>query len=582
METGYRVLRDAYIRRRLEGVDFEAAQAELGFRSSRVESWELKIAEVLRDGDRHHLQHDAAVENLFWDCYASTLSASDAAKAAGIGRSTAYRWLRGRFFGLRDQGCRRAAVAATLGVDAVLAARWDQARASRDAGVRRRLAHVDRQTLRRARRHAAEGEYLSGAQKRRAERDTRYWQLLGSGLTNTQACKILGVSRRTGTLIRRRRSRQGRAGSQRSQLRPAAAVPGSAGTGSSSTCSRYLTLAERTQIADLRRLGRSIRQIAAELARPPSTVKRELDRNRDQQGRYLPHAADAAATARRRRPRPSKLAGNPRLRRTVQRKLNRCWSPEQIAGWLRRRHPDDPAMQLCHETIYQALLKPTDSDGVHHGALDKRYCAKLRTGRRVRRERWRTQTRKPPAVQDMTPISARPAHVSTNAEAGHWEGDLIVGTSSMSAMVTLRERKTQYGIVVNLPDEHTAVAVNTAVATAFADLPAHLKKTLTWDQGVEMARHRDLAAATGIAIYFADRCSPWQRGANENYNGLLRQYFPKATDLSVHTPEHVRHVVDEVNSRPRKKLGYRTPAQLFQAEKRRQPRQDTPTPRPLR
>ena len=155
-----------------------------------------------------------------------------------------------------------------------------------------------------------------------------------------------------------------------------------------------------------------------------------------------------------------------------------------------------------------------------------------------------------------------------------------MGTSSMSAMVTLRERKTQYGIVVNLPNDHTAATVNAAIVTAFAALPPHLKKTLTWDQGVEMARHRDLAATTGVAIYFADRCSPCQRGANENYNGLLRQYFPKATDLSVHSHEHVRHVVDEVNSRPRKKLGYRTPAQLFQAEKRRQQRQDILAPSP--
>jgi transposase, IS30 family len=296
---------------------------------------------------------------------------------------------------------------------------------------------------------------------------------------------------------------------------------------SPSTTSGYLTLAERIQIADLLGLGRSIRQIAAELGRLPSTVKRELDRNRDQQGRYLPHAADAAAAARRRRPRACKLACNPRLRRTVQRKLNRRWSPEQIAGWLRLHHHDDPSMRLCHETIYQALLKPTDSDGCHDGALDKRYCAKLRTGRRIRRERWRTQTPKPPAVQDMTPISQRPAHLSTKAEAGHWEGDLIVGTSSMSAMVTLRERKTQYGLVVNLPNDHTAVSVNAAIVTAFAALPAHLKRTLTWDQGVEMARHRDLAATTGVAIFFADRCSPCSAARTRITTACSASIFPK-------------------------------------------------------
>ena len=172
----------------------------------------------------------------------------------------------------------------------------------------------------------------------------------------------------------------------------------------------------------------------------------------------------------------------------------------------------------------------------------------------------------------MTMIDQRPAEVETKQQAGHWEGDLIVGIGSASAMMTLRERTTHYGIVINLPIDHTAESVNAAAITAFAPLPPHMKRTLTWDQGVEMARHRDLAAATGVKIYFAERYSPWQRGANENYNGLLRQYFPKGTDLSVHSDAHVTAVMHELNTRPRKTLGYDTPAARFRAEAhRRQP-----------
>jgi IS30 family transposase len=178
-------------------------------------------------------------------------------------------------------------------------------------------------------------------------------------------------------------------------------------------------------------------------------------------------------------------------------------------------------------------------------------------------------------VRDMTMIGQRPAEAGTRQQAGHWEGDLIVGAGSASAMMTLRERKTRYGIVASLPADHTTETVNAAATAAFAPLPPHMKRTLTWDQGVEMARHLDLAAATGISIYFAGRCSPWQRGANENYNGLLRQHFPKGTDLSVHSAAHVEAVMRELNTRPRKTLGYDTPAARFRAEARH-PQPDTP------
>jgi transposase, IS30 family len=220
-------------------------------------------------------------------------------------------------------------------------------------------------------------------------------------------------------------------------------------------------------------------------------------------------------------------------------------------------------MQLSPETIYRALLVP-GGRGLH-----KRYCAKLRTGRRIRKSRWLTRSGHGATVRNMTMIDQRPPEVETKQQVGHWEGDLIVGVKSASAMITLRERKTQYGIILNLPLDHTAQSVNTATIKAFAPLPPHMKRTLTWDQGVEMARHQELTAATGVDIYFAERSSPWQRGANENFNGLARQYFPKGTDLSVHTTEHVAAVTHELNTRPRKSLGYNTPQARFQAETRR-------------
>jgi IS30 family transposase len=303
-------------------------------------------------------------------------------------------------------------------------------------------------------------------------------------------------------------------------------------------------------------------RIAAELGRSPSTIKRELDRHRDEQGRYLPQTADHAARVRRRRPRQHKLIAHPALRRLVQRKLNRCWSPDEISGWLRLTHPEDGSMQWCPETIYRALLVP-GGEGLH-----KRYCRKLRTGRRIRKSRWLTRSGHGSVVRNMTMIDQRPAAVETKQQVGHWEGDLIVGVGSASAMMTLRERKTHFGIIVNLPVDHTASSVNAAAIAVFASMPAHMKRTLTWDQGVEMARHQDLATATGVKIYFAERSSPWQRGANENFNGLARQYFPKGTDLSIHTSAHVTAITRELNARPRKTLDYQTPASRFRAETR--------------
>jgi transposase, IS30 family len=467
--------------------------------------------------------------------------------------ATAYRWWRQRFVRLRQEGLSARAVARVLRVPSIRVKTWESRRRRAAQRAQRERTAADRQAVRQSARHA---ELLLRRRAPRSDveiRDTQYWQLMRSGMTNTAACKILGVTRRTGSQIRAR---------YRRQTMPAQrAVPPSG---------RYLSLRERLQIADLLRLGCSMRAIAHQLGRSPSTIKRELDRHRDEHGRYLPQSADHAARQQRHRPRQHKLVANPQLRKLVQRKLNRCWSPDQISGWLRLTYPDDPTMCLCPETIYRALLVPGGPD------LHKRYCAKLRTGRRIRKSRWLTRPGHGAAVQNMTMIDQRPVEVETKQQAGHWEGDLIVGIKSASAMITLRERKTHYGIIVNLPHNHTADSVNKATIAAFAPLPPHMKRTLTWDQGVEMARHHQLSTATGIDIYFADRSSPWQRGANENFNGLARQYFPKGTDLSIHTTKHVKAVTHELNTRPRKSLGYHTPQTRFQAEIRRLP--DTPTP----
>jgi IS30 family transposase len=540
-ETGYRWLRESFLALRDEGLSSAEAQARLGVVSARVAVWDRERAERPIDG-RHHLQVPVDVEEGFWSHYLAGVSLDDAARSVGVGRSTAYRWLKRRFMGLRAEGFSARVAGRRVRVVAARSAAWENERKQDLEKARAERGVAERRARREALRHV---EQLMAPRKRTKveQREERYWELMRQGMTNTAACKLLGVSRRTGGLIRQRHRHQ--TATQARTVAPSG---------------RYLSLRERLQIADLLRLGVSMRQIAADLGRAPSTVKRELDRHRDIQGRYMPQSADHAAELGRRRPREHKLNAEPRLRKLVQRKLNRCWSPDEIAGWLPLAYPTDPSMRLCPETIYRALLVP-GGKGLH-----KRYCSKLRTGRRIRKSRWLTRSGHGSVVRNMTMIDQRPAEVETRQQAGHWEGDLIVGVGSASAMMTLRERKTQFGIIVNLPVDHTAASVNDAVIKALAALPAHMKRTLTWDQGVEMARHQELATSAGIDIYFAERCSPWQRGANENFNGLARQYFPKGTDLSVHSDDHVDAVTAGLNARPRKNLGYLTPAAKFRAD----------------
>jgi IS30 family transposase len=301
-----------------------------------------------------------------------------------------------------------------------------------------------------------------------------------------------------------------------------------------------------------------VREIARRIGRPASTVSRELARNSTgQRGRYRAGKAQAEADRRAGRPKQRRLATNLPLRKQVQERLEENHSPQQVARRLRREFPNDPEMWVSHESIYQALYVQG------RGGLRRELTTHLRTGRTLRRPRRRPGERRG-RIPGMVMISERPAEVEDRAVPGHWEGDLILGsTASGSAIGTLVERATRYVILLHLPGDHTALAVQEAMVTAMADLPATLRRTLTWDQGKEMANHARIAAATGLDIYFCDPHSPWQRGSNENTNGLLRQYFPKGTDLSFHGPGILENVADELNRRPRKTLDWATPAEAL-------------------
>ncbi len=327
---------------------------------------------------------------------------------------------------------------------------------------------------------------------------------------------------------------------------------------------RRLTFAEREEIALLKAGGAGVRQIARAVGRPASTVSRELARNTSGD-RYRATTAQQRADQAARRPKPSKLATSLRLRRWVQDRLEDKLSPEQIAGRLRVEFPDDEEMRVSHEAIYQALFVQG------RGALRRELTASLRTGRALRKPRAmgraEKSVRQRDRIKDMVMISERPAEVADRAIPGHWEGDLITGKENRSAIGTLVERTTRFTMLLHLPDigpgSHGAAAVEKAMVEAMADLPEFLRLSVTWDQGIEMANHLRIAAATDLDIYFCDPASPWQRGTNENTNGLLRQYFPKGTDLSFHGPGILANVARELNNRPRKTLGFHTPAEAF-------------------
>jgi len=324
---------------------------------------------------------------------------------------------------------------------------------------------------------------------------------------------------------------------------------------------RFLGPMDRAAIMVADRQGQSVRAIAAMLGRSPSTISRELRRNRRH---WMPryHAGQAQLWAESRAPRPqsTKMASNPVLREFVQTRLDWKWSPEQISNQLRHDFPDEEAMRVSAETIYRSIYVQS------RGSLKREVEVKLRTGRVIRKPRRQAVVdgRRNAPIAGMVMISERPAEVQDRAVPGHWEGDLIVGSRNQSQIGTLVERTTRYCMLVHLPGSKEADVVAEALTDTIKTLPSELAKSLTWDQGVEMAGHQRLALAAGIEVYFCDPRSPWQRGTNENTNGLLRQYFPKGTDLSQHTAEHLAFVARELNGRPRKTLGWKTPAQAFE------------------
>jgi len=319
---------------------------------------------------------------------------------------------------------------------------------------------------------------------------------------------------------------------------------------------RVLSSAEREEISRGLVAERSIRSMAASLGRAPSTISREIRRNQPSAG-YRANQADQAAWDRARRPKRCKLAVHSVLARRVAKKLRRHWSPEQIAGWLKDSYPDATGSQVSHETIYRTLYIQS------RGALKKELLAHLRRTRAMRRSRHHTQkTDDHGRITDTVSISERPAMVDDRAVPGHWEGDLLIGGKN-SQIATLVERPTRYVMLVKVDGKDTETVINALIKSAHR-LPKELYRSLIWDRGSEMAGHRRFTLATDIQVYFCDPQHPWQRGTNENTNGLLRQYFPKGMDLSNISQAKLNAVARELNERPRKTLGFKTPAERYQ------------------
>jgi transposase, IS30 family len=360
---------------------------------------------------------------------------------------------------------------------------------------------------------------------------------LASGLNPMQAARATGVSKSYAYLLHHRVG---------GVYRP----PGTTYN------DRYLDRDQRYEIARLREAGLSLRDVAAKVGCDPSTVCRELKRNAGPDGGYQPERADRLAWKRQRRPKASKISSCPELAETVQAMLDQRFSPEQISGRLKVLHPDNARMRLSHESIYQSLfLYP-------RGELVRELKASLRSGRAVRRRRGRRETRG--SIPDLVSIHDRPEEVEGRLIPGHHEGDLIKGSvASNSAVGTIVERTTGYLTLLPLPHGYKAEQVADAVVEQMSALPDWFAKTLTWDRGSEMTRHANITARTGIDVYFADPYSPHQRGSNENTNGLIREYLPKGTDLSVHTPAQLAAIADALNDRPRKRLGFYTPREAF-------------------
>jgi IS30 family transposase len=359
-----------------------------------------------------------------------------------------------------------------------------------------------------------------------------FWQARADGVRPLQAGAIAGVSR---AAVRKWVKSSG-------GVRPRAPRPRSP---------LRLSLAEREEISRGLAAGWSFAAIGRELGRPTSTISREVARNGDRRN-YRAGRADRLAVARAVRPKPAKLAVSPRLRAQVEADLAARWSPQQISARLRVQFPDEPEMRVSHETVYTSLFVQS------RGTLRQELTGFLRTGRAVRRPQGRAADGRG-QIPGMVMISERPAEADDRAVPGHWEGDLIVGRNGKSHIGTLVERTTRFVMLLHLPDGPGTETVTAALTAKILQLPVELRRSVTWDQGREMYFHRRFTVDTGVQVYFCDPHSPWQRGSNENTNGLLRQYFPKSTDLSVHPAEHLDAVARELNGRPRQTLGWKTP-----------------------
>jgi len=385
---------------------------------------------------------------------------------------------------------------------------------------------------------------MAGRARLPLEFEYQFWAGIRAGLSHPEAAVGAGVSAPTANRWFR----------QRGGVMPPA---------STMTRSRVLSFAEREQIAVLRAAGLGVRAIARELGRDPGTISRELRRVRLPKGHsvrvsYLASVAQANADVKARRPKAAKLATNLPLRREVQDRLGDNHSPEQIAARLREDFPDDPEMWVSHETIYQSLYVQS------RGGLKRELTTHLRTGRTMRKPRRSSEERRG-RIPGMVNISERPKEVEDRAVPGDWEGDLILGSlASGSAIGTMVERVTGFTMLLHLPGDHTAETVAAAMIAKIRELPEQLQRSVTWDQGAEMAKHAAITEATGLKIYFCDPHSPWQRAVNENTNGLLRQYFPKGTDVSKWGPGYLDLVAAELNARPRKRLAWRTPAEALE------------------
>ncbi|RRQ24902.1 IS30 family transposase [Rhodococcus sp. Eu-32] len=363
--------------------------------------------------------------------------------------------------------------------------------------------------------------------------------MIDSGVPIKKASEAHGVRRKTGY-----RWRDERAGIDREKVRV--------------SFGPALRLEDRVEIEIGVRNKLSLRQIGRDIGRNHTVISYEIKHHSNVDGSYRAVSAQRRADDAVRRPKESKLVVNQELRGEVIAGLQKKWSPQQISETLKQKYPDRPEMQVSHETIYKAIYV------LPRGGLKKEVDKALRTGRTFRKPHGRVaKSKNARHIPDKVGIADRPDEVESRKIPGHWEGDLIMGKNNKSAIGTLVERSTRTTLLLHLPDGHGAVQVRDAMIEAMNTLPELLKQSVTWDQGFEMRSHAEITAATGVAIYFADPHSPWQRGTNENTNGLLRQYFPKGTDLSVHSPEELRRVTLELNERPRATLGYRPPLEKF-------------------